>query len=312
MTRRAGLTTTECLVALFIMALGVMAILTMFPLGMLNMGQALRDDRTAQCAINADGYMRPYWKTFVVENQTDTNLSGVGSAFDPTNSIPGTEPSIPVFVDPIGVEAQNPPGTFATFVGGSTAVPRRTLTLIGNGSNRQSMAIATCTMTDGLTYGMNGNADTTTTGGLVERDMRYNWLWVLQRPVNKNRNEVAMQVVVFERRAPRFYAANQEVVFPNGTYPALITMNPNTTSLTLPLTSGVQKGSWIMDATNSGSMRHAIFYRVASASDAGGGNLNVELDTVIRRGDGGSGAFSATIVVMTGVADVFTRPNLTP
>jgi Tfp pilus assembly protein PilV len=43
-TRRAGLSRVEVLVAMFIMALGMIALLTLFPLGALQMGQALKDD----------------------------------------------------------------------------------------------------------------------------------------------------------------------------------------------------------------------------------------------------------------------------
>src|SRR5437764_12521596 len=81
--RRPGLSLTEVLVALFVMALGTIAILTMFPLGMLQMGQALKDDRTSQAASSADGYMRWYWKTYVVEaNPPEPHLHGPNSAFD--------------------------------------------------------------------------------------------------------------------------------------------------------------------------------------------------------------------------------------
>lgn len=311
MNRRAGMTTTEVLVALFIMALGVIAILTLFPLGMLNMGQALKDDRVAQSASTADGVMRTYWKTYVVENQSDTNLSTSASAFDnpgslffpALNATNANEASYPVFVDPIGYIMQGAPITVGNSPT-SVPIPRRSLVRWDNGTSATA-ALRLCSLTDGITYGMNGQADNTT--GSIERDMRYNWLWVLQRPVNKYATTVTMQVVVFERRAPRFYATGvSEAVFTN------IAMAPNTTTLVLPLNSGVLKGSWIMDGTTSGSMRHANFYRVASATDNGSGQYNVELETNIRRGDGQTGNYTGTIVVLAGVADVFTRADLTP
>ncbi len=60
--RRPGLTLTEVLVAMFVMALGLMALATLFPLGALQVGQALKDDRTAQTAMLADGWLRVYWR----------------------------------------------------------------------------------------------------------------------------------------------------------------------------------------------------------------------------------------------------------
>ena len=59
---RPGLTLTEVLVAMFVMALGLMALATLFPLGALQIGQALKDDRTAQTAMLADGWLRVYWR----------------------------------------------------------------------------------------------------------------------------------------------------------------------------------------------------------------------------------------------------------
>ena len=66
-THRPGLTLTESLVALFVMALGLLSLLTLFPLGALQIGQALKDDRCGQTALQADGYLRAYWQRNVVE-----------------------------------------------------------------------------------------------------------------------------------------------------------------------------------------------------------------------------------------------------
>jgi Tfp pilus assembly protein PilV len=63
--RRPGLSLTEVLVALFVMALGLIALLTLFPLGAMQIGQALKDDRTAQTANQADNWLRAYWRNEV-------------------------------------------------------------------------------------------------------------------------------------------------------------------------------------------------------------------------------------------------------
>ena len=62
---RPGLTLTEVLVSMFVMALGLMALLTLFPLGAQQVGQALKDDRTAQTALQADAWLRVYWRDAV-------------------------------------------------------------------------------------------------------------------------------------------------------------------------------------------------------------------------------------------------------
>lgn len=60
-----GLSLVEVLVAMFVMALGLIALLTLFPLGAMQIGQALKDDRTAQTANLADGWVRAYWRDAV-------------------------------------------------------------------------------------------------------------------------------------------------------------------------------------------------------------------------------------------------------
>jgi hypothetical protein len=166
-TRRAGLSLVEVLVALFIMALGMIALLTLFPLGALQMGQALKDDRCSQAVNAADNYMRTYWKQYVLEqpNNPDPFITAFwnprnnpypsygGPTVRPT--IPGgqmpnlqsnnainvgnlpQEPSYPVFIDPRGLEGRRKNPTFFSlevfWVAGSqpppyrARIPRRTL-----------------------------------------------------------------------------------------------------------------------------------------------------------------------------------------
>ena len=82
MTRRTlhrpGVTLTEVLVAMFVMAIGMISLLTLFPLGAMQVGQALRDDRCRQTALQADAYMRSHWRHQVVEV-----LNGSGSPIEP-------------------------------------------------------------------------------------------------------------------------------------------------------------------------------------------------------------------------------------
>ena len=77
MTRRTlhrpGVTLTEVLVAMFTMAIGMLSLLTLFPLGAMQVGQALRDDRCRQTALQADAYMRSHWRHNVVEVLNSNN-----------------------------------------------------------------------------------------------------------------------------------------------------------------------------------------------------------------------------------------------
>jgi hypothetical protein len=62
MNRRSAVTLVEVLIAMFIMALGLMSILALFPVGALQMAQALKDQRCAEAAANAAAWFRLAWK----------------------------------------------------------------------------------------------------------------------------------------------------------------------------------------------------------------------------------------------------------
>ena len=58
MNRRTAVTLTEVLVAIFIMGIGLLAILSLFPLGAAQMAQSLKDQRCAEAAGNASALFR--------------------------------------------------------------------------------------------------------------------------------------------------------------------------------------------------------------------------------------------------------------
>jgi hypothetical protein len=51
-SRAAGITLVEVLAAIFITGIGLLALLTLFPLGALELAEAIKDDRTAALASN--------------------------------------------------------------------------------------------------------------------------------------------------------------------------------------------------------------------------------------------------------------------
>ena len=96
-TTRRGVTLTEVLVALFVMALGMLALLTLFPLGAMQIGQALKDDRTAQSALEADAYMRTYWEHEVVQKWNNGNADPVVWAMDDPNLLIQQPTNVPPY-----------------------------------------------------------------------------------------------------------------------------------------------------------------------------------------------------------------------
>lgn len=168
--RRAGSSLTEVLVALFIMAAGMTALLTLFPLGAMQISQSLKDDRTAQTAAQADAMMRTYWRANMVESDYDQVLpTAMSNPTNPTppnpSSPPGAttpplvgpiltlqtptpvtmpplsaandaQPSYPVLVDPLGYLARGNSERFwvaqQSLPGSPTLLPRRNLGFLRN------------------------------------------------------------------------------------------------------------------------------------------------------------------------------------
>lgn len=354
--RRPGISLTEVLVALFLMGIGTIAILTLFPLGALNMAAAFRDDRTSQSASQADSYMRFYWQAEVIGPRTDvlaTGLpntattpdpftdaflnpnAGVPASFQVANqatTIPvpvGDEPSYPVFVDPMRFAAtDNAQRYWAGFDQPSARyqrLARRNLSPTTNTTTgtRTAMpglqALRTCSLLDGLTFdpAQGGRAGDPSNAAAPppEREYRYNWLWVLQLPRQSDPDTATLSIVVYDKRTYQFVPETSEYAYSG------VTFTPESSTLPpVPIVPGViiTKGSWVMDATVTPAagvqpaIRHAKFYQVVSATENTAGFYDIELDRPVTRLDGRPEAYTGTLVVLNGVAEVFERANLTP
>jgi hypothetical protein len=130
MTRRSGSTLVEVLIAIFVMGIGLIALLTLFPLGALRMAKAIHDDKCAQFGRNANSLAVIH----NIRNDLDVvSAPGIPDVFVNPNPAPGipalkdADPygeSYAILVDPIGYNQTS--GTNAQdWVGGVTSVLRR-------------------------------------------------------------------------------------------------------------------------------------------------------------------------------------------
>src|SRR5262245_35918824 len=121
MTRRPAITLIEALMAIFVMAIGLLALLTLFPLGASEMAQSLKAERTARTANNAVAI----FKSLDLANDGNINIftgantsnfespwpTAPGTPPVPPNGLPtlrtGATPTYPVYVDPIGFASMN-------------------------------------------------------------------------------------------------------------------------------------------------------------------------------------------------------------
>lgn len=169
--RRAGVTLTEVLIATGILAIGMVAILALFPIGATNMARAVNQDRTATHAMNSDNLFRLYWKNAWVEQSNGVptgsfytnaelayqgsgeymiplleqhpqygHMHSTGDLNDPSFTYPSatSEPSFPVLVDPIGWQSNSGNPLNQGYIGGLNFLPVRTTlrvthpTIVGN------------------------------------------------------------------------------------------------------------------------------------------------------------------------------------
>lgn len=122
-SRRAA-TLTEVLVAIFVMAIGLLALLTLFPLGALSMAQAIKDNRTAHSGKNAFAIAEAYNSGIAgttgsgIHNDLFvTNSAAFLSNFTPPNSVAVFQGAPPIpgnatsyFLNPYPGFAQFQPG----------------------------------------------------------------------------------------------------------------------------------------------------------------------------------------------------------
>ena len=317
-TRRPGTSLMEVLVGFGILGIAVTSVITLFPFSALTIGQALRDDRTTTCAVMADGEFRDVHRRFVVDPGDDKTTEyyhrvmdnpalpgAAGRATRPAGPADSTEPSYAVFVDPMGIAAgRGPVGD-----GGQTLIPRTSLQLVGG---NDQMALRYCTLLDSLSFDEDGKVQQS----YDMRELRYNWAWMLQRPVNRDRYNVRLQVVVFSNRAHKYKPPLSEAVYQ-------ATFTPGETAIRgVPGTAEIRKGSWVLDATVSsdanGLLRQGEWYRVVSVTDGANGTYSLEVHKPVARvgftvnpANTGAGAYTGTLVSMPGVAEVFDRDPLT-
>jgi hypothetical protein len=289
------LTLIEVLAAIFIMGVGLLAILTLFPLGALSMARAVREDRAANAGANASSL------AVAMDLRNDPNVAGNLGATPP--GVPGPPPitflppdpngpGYPLMVDPFYCAISAP------FLGGyiipgyaTPGLPRVPPSYTGTSLPLINRYFS---FPDEIDFDRNGapsnSVESSSPGSVVGRPGTYNWAYVLRRPRSSTPELVQLQVIVYAGRNVQEVSGEQ--VFDNanmGTqgsssltinYPAI-----NATNYDVPT---VRKGSWVLDttytpnATNTYATVNGYFYRVAGVNDIGGNTLKIDLETPLQ------------------------------
>jgi hypothetical protein len=277
---RTAVTLVEVLVAIFVMAIGMLALLTLFPIGALSFGQALKDDRCANAVYTANALAnaRDVRTDSTVQTALDTPPSGY------TVDVNG--PSFPVIVDPLGVI--NGYGTTLGAATGTPGISRCSVSYVGSST---SAAARWFSVLDDMVFGTAGVPASTS----LDRPGRYTWSYLVRRPRSSQTNIVDLWIVVYYNRSTGV-VDGEHVFSASGT--------EGERSLTLNWASGVKpavrRNTWILDVSyDAVNLVHGDFYRVVGATESGSTTV-CELEVPLKRA-----AATQQFVVMENVAEVF-------
>ena len=327
-TSRPGFTLLEVLAAILITGVGLLALLTLFPLGALEMAQSVKADRCGHAKQNAAATAN-IWGIRQDANVVNAMLNPGGGLpqLQSSNPTQAASPSYPVFVDPNGWWANNgvnanwrdwmagqPPGG-----GGFIVPPRVTFTQlsltspdVGFASDtpagyRQQQLLRWTTFLDDMSFprddpsGVPAGRPCIPTTGLVDRAPRYSWAYVCQMPKVGAPAIVQLTVVVYSGRALTASATGETAYSANfSSGGTVVTLNWGATQNP----PDVVYGSWIFDATMQPDPR-GYFYRVLSATQTSPTTMDVEVQTPIV-GAGGAGV----VIILDNVIEVFNRGTL--
>ncbi len=287
MTRRSGMTLVEVLVAIFIMGIGLVALLTLFPIGILRIAQSIRDDKCVSCVINAHALAQVH----DVRNDIDvvSEMSVPAYAYDPLNPLPDlfvnpypkdlagkamlvdADPfgaSYPILADPVGFFSTG--GAAQHWVGGAPGfLRRRPVEFTRRGALAPADVLKNVqrnfTLWDDASFDngdpLAGAAPGTptilaaTVPPTIARNSRFSWAYVFHRPQTQDRSIVDCSVVVFDTRPLGLTGTLTlaEYVYPNVTYfdPVKNTILIEYSSTIVPpvVPPPVRPGNWIMDAS---------------------------------------------------------------
>jgi len=294
--RRLGVTLTEVLVAIFICGLGLMALMTLFPLGAFNMAQALEDDRCGHAAANGAAILRTVWRVGLqTGGQAASPVVPGGLVVDEEfKNLEAELKNGAVYIDPIGLWTSANPQL--------GSIPRRGLGCLNPARASISDAYKWCTLLDDLEFEPSGLPRVLPAGNQISRNTRYSWAWMVRwlhqggaaadRPDVPDLRALEFSVVVYHNRSMAGIASSE--------LPLSATFSGTNQIIVGGGNSPIRKGSWVCDADR----QRGYFYRVTKVDD-GGTTLTVE---PALRNTGGSGG--GNIVVMDAVAEVFDRTTL--
>ncbi len=283
MKRRSGITLVEVLIAILVMGVGMISVLVLFPVGILNMRQAMQDDRAANMAANGDATCQAFNLRSVFSPSYLTNpyyLSNTAGLAPFANGVNV------LYVDPWPAYLPNP-------LGG--VIPRFTVgtrpATLGN-----ILVSRWFTMEDDLDFDPSGLGEQAS--GFLTGGSEYT-MALLLRLESRVPLYIDLNVVVYKGRST--VVQQGETV-----YAAARAQGTNTLTISYPVRTpapALRKSGWVLDITQpaGATSPNAYFYRIVNYADtAAPGVITAETQTPLL-------ANVSSLVVMENVIEVFER-----
>jgi hypothetical protein len=303
----------EVLASIFILGVGMLAVLVLFPLGALKMAKAIQDSRAATIAQNADAI------SLMLDLRNDPSVQAVlAPGYAPPGFLPADSSgfSYPVFVDPYYAN------TYPTLAGPHLA-------RIAGARIGAAGAERWCSFLDDLTFQSNGSCENLLGVASLERQWRYTWSWMFKRLRSGNPQTTECYVIVYSGRPiavpqpEQAYSVFDPASVAVGDTGVVLQWVLNDPNGVLPAQEkpAVRKGAWLFDATYRPRQRggsayghvHASFYKVMEAagetvyvdpkSGVTYGQVAIEVQPPLRDAE------VSTLVTLPGAIEVFERGN---
>jgi type II secretory pathway pseudopilin PulG len=325
MKRRKGTTLVEVLVAVFVMGIGLLSLLTLFPLGAMNMAKSIQDDRAAHVAANAQALaealdLRNDPNVVAAYDNPDTAQAYVLPNLSTLAGYDGA--SYPVFLDPLGYFSSAGQQANQQWVGGFASYPpaannpgfgvaRTTANFLNNSPlGAQGGSIRWFTLLDDIKFNTDGTPDQTS--GEVEREGAFSFAYLFRRPRRSISSVADMTVVVYNPRVVRLNGSADlreyrfGAVFDTTNNSVTVTWNPAVVAA-----PQVNAGDWILDATietnAAGQPKpHGFFYRVTDVDGSVANQLTLQIQTPFKEFPKGQQT-AGVVVILEGVAEVFDK-----
>ncbi len=317
MKRRQGITLVEVLVAILICSIGLLSLMTLFPLAAIEMAMSVKDNKCGHVKHNI---------------AAEANLFGIRSdpklvaamlnpgsglqPLDPLNPSQGDSPSYPILVDPVGWYANIGDPNWREWVAGTPGTTPKRMSIreldplasppADPNMNLSKPGYVTrqikrwCVSLDEINFRRefeDSLAKGCRPGDVVERTPRYSSAFLLQMPKVRLPSQVDLTVVIYSGR-PLDEPQMGEVAY-NAAF------NPGANLIGLSWGQGqtppeIGIGTWLFDGGMKPSPR-GTFHRVVAVTPTGPTSMDVEvLNAPTHSGYG-------VIVVMENVIEVYYR-----